>query len=76
MAKVKYLSGAYVNLPEAPTTEDVIYYIESKNKKIINKDTLVKMFGEEKMEKIDAVLSELVLKLRLSQIEEGKYNVN
>lgn len=76
MTKVKHISGIYINLPDAPTTEDVKYYIESKNKKILNKDALMKAFGSEKEEKIDAVLSDLVLDLTLSQIEPDKYKVN
>lgn len=77
MPKLKYITGLYLNMPESPTTEDIEYYIASENKKVLDKEKLVKMFGAEKSSQIDECLREMTLNLRLQPMPEGegKYKV-
>lgn len=77
MTKLKHATGIYKALPYSPDPEDIQYYIDSNVKaiKVLKVATMIKVFGEDKEEKIMESLAKLVEDNRLSLQENGDYKV-
>ncbi len=68
--KIKHATGIYLNLPDSPNTEDIIYYLKSKKLKTFKTTDLITVFGESKREKVLECISELKLGLKITTTEE------
>ena len=74
--KVKFLSGEYVNLPQAPAPDDILFFLHThpKKKKSFNDLDLVTFFGP-KEEIIGNSIQYLLDKNMIIKIEEDKYQL-
>jgi len=69
--KIKHMTGQYVNLPNAPQPDDVLYLFLKGAKKILPIDTIAREFGEDRIRETRAAVNALV-EMGFAEIEKVK----
>jgi len=70
--KLRHSTGAYLHLRDAPTEEDMIFFLGSQKHKASDISSIVKAFGEHKSDAIESVLRSLNVKM---MIKRGENNI-
>jgi len=73
--KLRHLTGAYLHMPDAPTEEDIIFFLSTKKFKTSTTPEITKAFGEHKADVIESVLRVLATKMVVSRTGLTENNI-
>lgn len=68
--KLRHSTGAYLHMHDAPTEEDMIFFLGAQKLKTADIGAITKAFGEHKADAIEAVLRLLSVKGKISRTGE------
>jgi len=66
--KLRHSTGAYLHMNDAPTEEDIIFFLGTQKHKTAEITQIVKAFGEHKADTVEAVLRVLAVKNIISRV--------
>lgn len=69
--KLRHSTGAYLHMNDAPTEEDMIFFLGAQKLKTAELGTITKAFGEHKADAVEAVLRLLAVKGKVSRTGEN-----
>lgn len=65
--KLRHSTGAYLHMHDAPTEEDMVFFLSSQKHKAADMAAIVKAFGEQKADAIEAIIRVLLTKMKISR---------